>query len=66
MYKMGLKVFYVAILVKFQPPNPLNSPLYYQWSTSKGSYSPKSLHKLVLQESVSNSVFSNYKCTNIV
>ena len=40
---------------------PLKGPLHYQESTFKGSYSLKSLHKLVLQENVSNSVFFELK-----
>ena len=43
------------------PYDPLKGPLHYQESTFKGSYSLKSLHKLVLQENVSNSVFFELK-----
>ena len=42
---------------QFCPPNQLKSHLYYQWSTSNGSYSPKSHHKLVLSVTVFISYF---------
>ena len=44
------KVLYLAILAYFRTPTPPKSPLHYQESTFKGSYSPKSLFKLVLLE----------------
>ena len=50
----GPKSLYLA---NFQPPNLLKSPLYYQWSTSNSSYSPKILHKLVLPENIIISYF---------
>ena len=43
------------------PYDPLKGPFHYQESTFEGSYSTKSLHKLVLQENVSNSVFFELK-----
>ena len=43
------------------PYDPLKSPLHYQRSTLKGSYSPKSLHKLVLPENGSISIFFEVK-----
>ena len=43
------------------PYDPLKSPLHNQQSNFKGSYSLKSLNKLVLQENVSNSVFFELK-----
>ena len=60
MYRKCLKVVYLTICIlfdlpifaNFQPPNPLKSPLYNQQSTLKGSYFPKSFHKLVLPETV--------------
>jgi len=42
----------LAIFENFQPPNTLKSPLYRELSTSKILYSPKSLPKLFLQETV--------------
>ena len=60
-------VVYLAIFWPiFWPPNPLKSPLYYQWSTFKGSYSIKSLHKLVLPEDVFNSYLNGRKSTKCV
>ena len=46
------KLVFMAIFDHFQPPNPLKSPLYRELSTSKGLYFSRSLHKLVLQETV--------------
>ena len=46
------KVVSLAFFAHFDPLNPLKSPLYRELSTSKGLYSSKSLHKLVLQETV--------------
>ena len=37
-----------SFLPIFEPSNPLKSLLHYHWSTFKGYYSPKRLHKLVL------------------
>ena len=50
MYEMCPKILYLAILAYFRIPTPPKSPLHYQESTFKGSYSPKSLSKLVLLE----------------
>ena len=61
MHKMYPKVVYPVILTYFRTPNPQNGPLYYQWSTFRGSYSTKSLHKLVLQENVSNFIIFELK-----
>jgi len=44
-----------------EPYNPLRGPLHYQQSTLKGSYFPKSLHKLVLPENRSISIFFEVK-----
>ena len=57
MPKMGLNVVYLTILANLSPLKLLKSPLYYQWSTSNGSYFLKSLHKLVLLETVFISFF---------
>ena len=43
------------------PYDPLKSHLHYQWRAFKGSYSPKSLHKLVLPENGSISIFFEVK-----
>ena len=43
------------------PYDPLKGPLQYQESTFKGSYSPKSLHKLVLPENGFISIFFEAK-----
>ena len=62
MYLMYPEVVYLVFLVILSPPpNPFKVPLYYQWSTSKGSYSVKSLHKLVLSETVIISYFYEYR-----
>ena len=53
------KLVFLAIFDHFQPPNPLKSPLYRELSTSKGLYSSQSLHKLVLQETLS--IFQCYE-----
>ena len=50
-----------AILTILGPYDPLKSPWYYQQSTFKGSYSPKSLHKLVLPENGFISIFFELK-----
>ena len=44
-----------------RPYDPLKSPVHYQGSTLKGSYFPKSLHKLVLPENGSISIFFEVK-----
>ena len=44
-----------------RPYDPLKSPVHYQRSTLKGSYFPKSLHKLVLPENGSISIFFEVK-----
>ena len=44
-----------------RPYDPLKSPVHYQGSTLKGSYFPKSLHKLVLPENGSISIFFEEK-----
>ena len=41
----------------FGPYDPLKGPLHYKESTSMGSYSLISLHKLVLPENVLISLF---------
>ena len=41
--------------------NPLKSPLHYKKSTLKGSYSPESVHKLVLPENGYISIFYEVK-----
>ena len=43
------------------PYDPLKSPLHHQQSTLNGSYSPKSLHKLVLPENGFISIFFEAK-----
>ena len=43
------------------PYDPLKSPLHYQQSMLNGSYSPKSLHKLVLPENGFISIFFEVK-----
>ena len=43
------------------PYDPLRGPLQYHQSTFKGSYSPKSLHKLVLLENGFISIFFEVK-----
>ena len=45
----------------FGPSDPLKGPLHYYQSTFYGSYSPKSLHKLVLPENGFISIFSEVK-----
>ena len=47
---------FMAVLI-YATQNPLKSSLYYHWSTLKGSYHLKSLHKLVLPENVLISYF---------
>ena len=54
MYKMCRKLYIWPIL---EPPTPLKSPLFYKWNPSKGSYFPKSLHRLILPETLSISYF---------
>ena len=54
---MYRKFVFLVIFDHFHFHNPLKSPLYQQQSTSKGSYSPKSLHKLILAETVFISYF---------
>ena len=44
-----------------RPYDPLKSPVHYQRSTLKGSYFPKSLHKLVLPENGFISIFFELK-----
>ena len=51
-YKIFLKVVYRVICSISRPFHSLKSPLYYQGSKFKCSYSPKSLHRLVLPENV--------------
>ena len=41
--------------------DPLRGPLYYQKSTFKSSYSPKSLHKFILPENLSLLSFVKWK-----
>ena len=53
------KLVFLAIFDHFQPPNQLKSPLYRELSTSKGLYSSQSLHKVVLQETLS--IFQSYE-----
>ena len=48
--KSAQNVIFHAILANFEPYDPLRGLLQDQQSTFKGSYSPKSLHKLVLPE----------------
>ena len=61
------KIIYVAILANFPSPNPLESHSYYyiytiyQRSTSKDSYSPKILDRLVLPENEFISIFFELK-----
>ena len=55
------KVVYQVILAIMGPYDPLKSPVHYQGSTLKGSYFPKSLHKLVLPENGSISIFFEVK-----
>ena len=43
------------------PYDQFKSPLHYQECTFKGSYSPKSLHKLVLPENGFISIFFEVK-----
>ena len=43
------------------PYDPLKSPSHYQQSILNGSYSPKSLHKLVLTENVFIFIFYDVK-----
>ena len=43
------------------PYDPLKSPLHHQESSLNGSYSPKSLHKLVLPENGFISIFFEAK-----
>ena len=56
-YKLYPKFVFLVIFDHFHFHNPLKSPLYQQQSTCKGSYSPKSLHKLVIPETVFISYF---------
>ena len=63
-------VIFRAILAILGPYDPLKSPLHYQQSMLNGSYSPKSLYKLVLSE---NGFISNFfeakifeKCQNVI
>ena len=46
---------------QFEPYDALKGPLQGQQSTFKGSYSPKSLHKLVLPENGFISIFFEMK-----
>ena len=59
--KSAQNVIFMQFWPILGPYDPLKGPLHYQESTFKGSYSLKSLHKLVLQENVSNSVFFELK-----
>ena len=54
---MGSKVAKLVNLAKILPCSPLKSPLIHQWGILEGPESPKSLHKLVLPENVTNSDF---------
>ena len=58
------------MLANFEPYDPLRGLLQDQQSTFKGSYSPKSLHKLVLPENVFISNFleveMNEKCPKVI
>ena len=49
--------YFMQFLPILGPYDPLKGPLHYQESTFKGSYSLKSLHKLVLPENVLISYF---------
>ena len=56
------KVVYMVILSCFGHSDSLKSPIYYERSTCRGSYSPKSLHKLYYQKMYSKLSFFKYKC----
>ena len=51
------KVVHMVILSCFGHSDSLKSPIYYERSTCRGSYSPKSLHKFVLPENVFKTKF---------
>ena len=59
--KNAQNVIFHAILANFEPYDPLRGLLQDQQSTFKGSYSPKSLHKLVLPENGFISIFFELK-----
>ena len=59
------KVVYQVILAIMGPYDPLKSPLHYQQSTLQDSYSPKILHKIVLQEIGFISTFFEVKMTEM-
>ena len=61
--KSAQNVIFHAILTNFGPYDPLKGPLRYQECTFKGSYSPKSLHKLVLPENKFIPTFLKWKCS---
>ena len=51
------KIVCIVILSYFGHSDSLKSPTYYESSTLRGSYSPKSLHKFVLPENVFKNIF---------
>ena len=57
------KVVYMVNLSYFGHSDSLKSPTYYESSTFRGSYSPKSLHKFVLPENVFKNIFCEVECS---
>ena len=55
--------YFIQLWPIYEPYDPLRGSLQDQQSTFDGSYSTKSLHKLVLPENGFISIFVNQKCS---